>query len=215
MASSPTWTRAAPYRVDAHLYRKQAYDVSNLRLGTGLLTCMSVAAGTTAGPAHALMTASNLQETSAAPAVVQVIPAPALTVPLALGEIRRRTGMTWDQLADYFSVSRRAVHHWASGAKMTAKNEQNVYKLLTHLRLGETGSPQANRAALLSNYSLQTSRAPSRWPGAEAEWRPIGHELRPLELGMPGAILEGDDTPLAAKPGRVLRRISAGARRSG
>src|SRR6185503_7037508 len=33
----------------------------------------------------------------------------------AIMEIRRLSGMTWEQLANLFEVSRRTVHFWASG----------------------------------------------------------------------------------------------------
>lgn len=44
-------------------------------------------------------------------------------------EMHEASGLTWDQIARYFGVSRRAVHLWASGGRMTASNEE----LLTHL----------------------------------------------------------------------------------
>ena len=37
----------------------------------------------------------------------------------AIAELRRLSGLTWDQLARLFNVSRRALHFWASGKPMT------------------------------------------------------------------------------------------------
>lgn len=39
------------------------------------------------------------------------------------------SGLTWDQIAKYFGVSRRAVHLWAAGGRMSTNN----IELLTHL----------------------------------------------------------------------------------
>ncbi|MGN8027168.1 hypothetical protein [Microbacterium sp. 22242] len=36
--------------------------------------------------------------------------------------VRERSGLTWDQFARAFNVSRRAAHHWASGGKLSASN---------------------------------------------------------------------------------------------
>lgn len=46
-----------------------------------------------------------------------------------LTRTHRESGLTWDQLARYFGVSRRAVHLWAAGGRMSATNEE----LLAHL----------------------------------------------------------------------------------
>ena len=47
----------------------------------------------------------------------------------ALSELRRISGLTWDQLARLFSVSRRSVHFWASGKPLSAPNEEHLYEL--------------------------------------------------------------------------------------
>ena len=49
----------------------------------------------------------------------------------ALTEVREASGLTWEQLARYFGVSRRSVHLWAAGGRMSASNEE----LLAHLEL--------------------------------------------------------------------------------
>jgi DNA-binding transcriptional regulator YiaG len=47
-----------------------------------------------------------------------------------LAEARMASGLTWDQIARYFGVSRRAVHLWASGGRMTASNEELLTQLV-------------------------------------------------------------------------------------
>jgi transcriptional regulator with XRE-family HTH domain len=68
----------------------------------------------------------------------------------AISEFRRLSGLTWDQLAGLFGVSRRSVHFWASGKAMTSANEAHLQRLLAALKRIDRGSAGANRAALLA-----------------------------------------------------------------
>lgn len=68
----------------------------------------------------------------------------------SIAELRRLTAFTWEQLARLFNVSRRSVHFWASGNKMTAANEEHLERVLATVRLVDRGSAAANRAALLA-----------------------------------------------------------------
>jgi len=43
-------------------------------------------------------------------------------------KLRDATGLTWDQIARMFGVSRRAVHLWANGGKLSAANEELLVK---------------------------------------------------------------------------------------
>jgi transcriptional regulator with XRE-family HTH domain len=67
----------------------------------------------------------------------------------AICELRRFAGLTWDQLARLFGVSRRAVHFWASGKPMNAGNEERLHRVLEIVRFIDRGDAQSNRAALL------------------------------------------------------------------
>lgn len=67
----------------------------------------------------------------------------------AIGELRRMSGLTWDQLARLFNVSRRALHFWASGRSMAPSNEEHLQRLLAVVRKVDRGSASANRAILL------------------------------------------------------------------
>lgn len=69
--------------------------------------------------------------------------------PAAFGELRRLSGLTWDQLAGLFEVDRRSLHFWASGKPMNACEEEKLHGLLGVLRTIDRGSAAANRAALL------------------------------------------------------------------
>jgi transcriptional regulator with XRE-family HTH domain len=68
----------------------------------------------------------------------------------AIAELRRLSGLTWDQLANLFSVSRRALHFWASGKPMTPTNEEHLQRLLSVLRTIDRGSATENRRELLA-----------------------------------------------------------------
>lgn len=76
------------------------------------------------------------------------------SVPEALGEIRRRTAMTWDQLRQIFSVSRRAVHNWAAGEKLASINLEKVHELLGKVRSIKDARPFAVRRAVLAMYNV-------------------------------------------------------------
>jgi hypothetical protein len=67
----------------------------------------------------------------------------------ALAELRRISGLTWDQLGRLFDVSRRSVHFWASGKPLNAANEARLHQVLDVVRHADRGSSSANRAALL------------------------------------------------------------------
>jgi DNA-binding transcriptional regulator YiaG len=67
----------------------------------------------------------------------------------ALSELRRISGLTWDQLGRLFHVSRRSVHFWASGKPLNADNEARLHRVLDVIRHADRGSAGANRTALL------------------------------------------------------------------
>jgi transcriptional regulator with XRE-family HTH domain len=80
------------------------------------------------------------------------------TVSAALRSLREMSGLTWDQLGKLFGVSRRAVHHWASGGRMTARNADVLADLTLRFSQVKGTSVDERRAAILapdeSGYSL-------------------------------------------------------------
>lgn len=65
-------------------------------------------------------------------------------------ELHARTGLTWQQLARLFGVSRRAVHMWANGNRMSSTNLERLDRVETALApLRELG-PELARQALMS-----------------------------------------------------------------
>ena len=68
----------------------------------------------------------------------------------AVLELRRRSGLTWDQLARLFQVSRRAVHLWASGKIMNPKNQEHLQRLLAFIRQIDRGTAASTRVQLFT-----------------------------------------------------------------
>ena len=113
-----------------------------------LVGCLLAGLGTSAASAQqpdvGLPWQPQREQTTAGGAVPDAEPAGA-----AIGELRRLSGLTWEQLARLFDVSRRSLHFWASGKPMTASNEERLQRLLAFVRKIDRGSATANRAMLL------------------------------------------------------------------
>ena len=75
---------------------------------------------------------------------------PTKTTAGAILEIRRRSGLTWDELSEVFDVSRRSVHLWANGKGVSARNERVIRQTLAAIRHLDEGSQIETRARLLS-----------------------------------------------------------------
>lgn len=118
------------------------------------------------------------------------------SVPAALAEIRRRAALTWDDLAAIFQVSRRAVHLWASGEKLSAESDAKVQKLHAEaVSLGHTHAHDA-KLSLLSIYGVDVKPA----------------RTTRRQIVNPGAILETDPTPIGSQA-RVGKRYPRAAGR--
>lgn len=68
---------------------------------------------------------------------------------VTIHEIKRLSGLTWEQLAKIFNVSRRSLHFWASGKPLSPFNEEHLRRLLATIRYINRGSADINRSALL------------------------------------------------------------------
>lgn len=86
---------------------------------------------------------------------IGVVPAaePALRVASSADQVRDlhiASGLTWDQIARVFGVSRRAVHLWANGGRLNAPNQQLLTDFLAQVEQlpGETSDDR--RAQLLA-----------------------------------------------------------------
>ena len=69
----------------------------------------------------------------------------------AVAELRRLSGLTWEQLAELLRVARRSLHFWASGKPMNAANEEHLRRVLAAVRQTDRGSSADNRTMLLED----------------------------------------------------------------
>lgn len=63
-------------------------------------------------------------------------------------QLKDAADLTWDQIRRLFGVSRRAVHMWASGARMNSRNEERLTELL-EIVSGLGASPEQRHEALM------------------------------------------------------------------
>ena len=106
------------------------------------------------GPLVELATANNYDsirpdESTTANITGQIDCLPAKTTAETVLEIRRLSGLTWDELSEIFDVSRRSVHYWANGKKMSAKKERTVHQTLVAINHLDEGVQAKTRARLL------------------------------------------------------------------
>lgn len=91
----------------------------------------------------------------------------------AVCALRRRAGLTWGEVATLFGVSRRSVHHWASGGPLSPAHEARLR--VWHAAVEGLNAPSdAVRAALLGEDA-----GPSLLSGAaQAPAEALGLALR-------------------------------------
>lgn len=140
-------------------------------------------------------------------------------------ELRRRAGLTWDQVGRLFGVSRRSAHFWASGHPMSSEHEEHLHRLLDLLR-GMNTSSDAVRAGLLSVFDgaqvlslladrryadaasalgAATGRGSTLMPAARTALSArASEERRPLPPGLLAAE-DAPPEPPAAGRGRAVR----------
>ena len=68
----------------------------------------------------------------------------------AIFELKRLSGLTWEELAALLSVTRRSLHLWANGGAINTLNERHVRDLLVAMRELDRGTARENRALLLA-----------------------------------------------------------------
>lgn len=78
-------------------------------------------------------------------------PAASAVTQKAVNELRRLSGLTWEQLAKVFNVSRRSLHFWASGKPLSRSSEEQLNRVLETIRFIDQGSATLNRSLLLTS----------------------------------------------------------------
>lgn len=85
-----------------------------------------------------------------APAASRHVEAAAPKTSDLVRQLHDESGLTWEQLAKLFWVSRRAVHHWAVGGTMNAANIRRLNQLLGIVRQLPGTSAAEKRAAIFT-----------------------------------------------------------------
>lgn len=74
----------------------------------------------------------------------------ATTTAEAVSELRSLTSFTWEQVAKLFGVSRRTVHLWAAGRKMSAPHQEQLNAVLGEARSISATTPPTQQMLFLS-----------------------------------------------------------------
>lgn len=69
----------------------------------------------------------------------------------AISRLHEASGLTWDQLAKAFGVSRRTLHLWAAGARLNAANSERLHRVLSEVERLPGTTADERRTALLWN----------------------------------------------------------------
>jgi len=72
------------------------------------------------------------------------------TTAASVSHLHDHSGLTWDQLGKLFGVSRRAVHMWASGKRMNARNTELLAELLRLINSAPGETAEERRAWLFA-----------------------------------------------------------------
>lgn len=92
--------------------------------------------------------------TSSLPRAIPTVSSVALanvTAREGIQEIKRLSGLTWDELGKVFCVSRRSVHNWARGESVTADHEAKIQAVLEKVRRIDHGAVRLTASRLRSS----------------------------------------------------------------
>lgn len=136
-------------------------------------------------------------------------------------EIRRRSGLTFDELAEFFGVSRRSLHLWVNGKEPTAKHRWQIQQALAIVREIETGSVAQNReiltqsdasgAVYLRDRMLQDAGV-KPWARVDRKTKtPLSPGAKSARTGL--ALASGldlsDERPKASGKSRIIKPVKA------
>lgn len=71
--------------------------------------------------------------------------------------VKDNSGLTWDQLSRVFGVSRRAVHMWATGSRISAAKAELLRQFAAEVQRVAGATPDETRAALLASSATHRS----------------------------------------------------------
>jgi DNA-binding transcriptional regulator YiaG len=119
-----------------------------------------------------------------------------------ISDIRLRTGLTWDQMARLFGVSRRTVHLWASGAAMSSAHEEHLHRLFSAFEGCGLFGIHGSWAAILFTAAAGGNcpfdmLATGRYEEAARELRLRAPQVRESDRRIPDASVYEDRRPLS------------------
>lgn len=171
MLSAPVLRQPTPMPMIVRL-PSEAGRVSNatLAFGAALLACTSSSGQATTIGSMRMDAGSTVLMALAREQEVDRSTAEALT------EIKRRSGLTWGQIARLFRVSRRAVHSWAGGSAVRAEHAGRVNQLLGRVRELSDLPVFKVREHLLECEATGVARTPEP-PILVSDPTPFAHQL--------------------------------------
>lgn len=125
----------------------------------------------------------------------------------AVCEIRRFTGLTWEQIGALFGRDPRTAQFWASGRPLRPANQERLWRVFAILLRADCGSPAATLALLLDTTpgtSLKDLMTQQRW--GEAEGRVAGRTPAPRPEAPPAL---SSEQRRARQPIPLVDRIDA------
>jgi hypothetical protein len=97
--------------------------------------------------------------------------------------IKEASGLSWEQLGWLFSVSRRTVHHWANGGRMTDLHARQLATLSRTISAYTMQDPDGARSALLAPDETGLSALDRIRRELESERTPVNPEpFTPAQL---------------------------------
>ena len=151
---------AASYPTDAdEWFRGVGTTTPTVIRGTRkFITCAFMAGCAATGtlsvvsPADAVALNTIVAQTSTLPAVPAAQPVVSFdqsVIPGMLQQLRRRSGLSWGEIARAAGVSRRTIHNWLSGARVAGVHLTQLLQVSRAVNLVATGSVESTRTALL------------------------------------------------------------------
>jgi DNA-binding transcriptional regulator YiaG len=64
--------------------------------------------------------------------------------------LRQRSGLTWDELARIFGVTRRTLYNWSVGGQVSAVNARAIAEVVRLVHEVDSGDPKTTRSRLLA-----------------------------------------------------------------
>lgn len=174
-------------------------------------TALSFGTITAASPADAAALRARASETSTQSGRAEdSIPADiSKDIAAAVRRLHLVSGLTWAELADAAGVSRRAVHHWAAGRRVSSRHIKRIGALISLVNVYDAGNPDETRARLLGPD--QSGRTPLQ---AFAEKDRVSTTRLPAQVPLLRQILIEDERAGIEPPLAPTRRSSVSPRRT-